>query len=166
MYKNKDIKTNRGYTLLFAVLVSSLVLSIGISILNISKKEFLLSTSARDSSLAFYAADGGFECALLGDNIDAFNISTDKTNLLSCNPSMAFSTTHPPAGGTFIFHAKFGSEGNSCARVTVTEITTSGETTKTIESRGYNTGWDSVNKTCNVASPKRVERAIRYSYKY
>ena len=55
---------NGGYTFLFAVLVSSLVLAIGIAILNVSKKEFLLATSARDSSSAFYASDGGIECSL------------------------------------------------------------------------------------------------------
>ncbi|MEK7106175.1 MAG: hypothetical protein AAB895_02345, partial [Patescibacteria group bacterium] len=59
-------KKSGGYTLLFAVLVTSLVLSIGISILNISKKEFLLATSAKDSSIAFYAADSGVECAAYG----------------------------------------------------------------------------------------------------
>lgn len=53
---------NRGYTLLFAVLLSSLVLSIGISILTISRKELTLSASSRESQASFFAADTGIEC--------------------------------------------------------------------------------------------------------
>ena len=52
-----------GYTLLFAVLVSSIVLAVALSILSISRKEFLLSSSARESAYSFYAADTGMECA-------------------------------------------------------------------------------------------------------
>jgi len=57
-------KFSNGYTLLFAVLVAALVLAIGISILNISKKEFILATSSRDSSQAFYSADAAIECGV------------------------------------------------------------------------------------------------------
>jgi hypothetical protein len=57
------VRMNAGYTMLFAVLVSTVLLSIGIFILNVSKKEVLLSAIGRESALAFYAADGGVECA-------------------------------------------------------------------------------------------------------
>jgi hypothetical protein len=57
------LKKNAGYTMLFAVLVSTVLLSIGIFILNVSKKEVLLSAIGRESAIAFYAADGGVECA-------------------------------------------------------------------------------------------------------
>lgn len=57
------VRMNEGYTMLFAVLVSTVLLSIGIFILNVSKKEVLLSSIGRESAIAFYAADGGVECA-------------------------------------------------------------------------------------------------------
>ena len=80
MMKN-PLKSNKGYTLLFAVLVSSVVLSIGISILTISKKEFLLSASAKDSTSAFYAADTGIECAAYYDsNSSKFSTTTDDSS--------------------------------------------------------------------------------------
>jgi len=61
---------NKGYTLLFAVLVATLVLSIGLYILSVSRKQFILSEAARDSMNAFYAADSGLSCALsLRDDI-------------------------------------------------------------------------------------------------
>jgi Tfp pilus assembly protein PilX len=57
----------RGFALLFSVLVSSLLLSIGLSIFSIAIKELSISTSGRQSQLAFYAADSGRECARYWD---------------------------------------------------------------------------------------------------
>jgi hypothetical protein len=34
----------------------------------------------------------------------------------------------------------------------------------TIESRGYNLGWVPATSKCEQASPKRVERALRYTF--
>ncbi len=190
--KQFSAQKNKGYTLLFAVVVSTLVLSIGISILNIAKKEFLLATSARDSAAALYAADGGLECAIYSDQgtllitgvpRDTFNPTTNKTANFGCNVPYKFvqadvntSSTGAasPGEGVFKFHARFGSDGTSCAVVTVTKykVTTAGVTKlKTnIQSRGYNTGWkatlpiDAQNSgSCDTPSAKRVERALSYS---
>ncbi|HRY31044.1 MAG TPA: hypothetical protein P5328_01495 [Candidatus Paceibacterota bacterium] len=57
----------RGFTLLFAVLVSILILSVGISIINLSTKQIILSGSGRESQYAFYAANTGIECAYYFD---------------------------------------------------------------------------------------------------
>ncbi|MCI0619669.1 LamG domain-containing protein [Candidatus Wolfebacteria bacterium] len=56
-----------GFALLFAVLTASLVLSIGLTIFNITLKEFILSSQIRDSQFAFYSADTGLECTLYWD---------------------------------------------------------------------------------------------------
>lgn len=179
-------KGNRGYTLLFAVLISSLVLAIGISILTISRKEFLISTSTRDSTSALFAADSGIECAIFGDDGEingarrnAFDPAGDRTSLLGCNVphSDIVHTVVDPAPqtrtDTFVFHAKFSTYGDSCAVVTVTKkvVTQNGNprTFTTIESRGYNTGWRKALPgqpdvgPCDIASAKRVERGLSYS---
>lgn len=57
----------RGFTLFYAVLVSSLLLALGLAIFNITYKELILSSGARESATAFYAADAGLECALFWD---------------------------------------------------------------------------------------------------
>ncbi len=57
----------RGFTLFYAVLISSLLLAIGLAIFNITFKEVILSSGARESANAFYAADTGLECALYWD---------------------------------------------------------------------------------------------------
>src|SRR3989344_7693850 len=56
-----------GYALMLSIVVSSIVLSIGISLLNIVQKELILSATGRDSQFAFYAADAGLECVLYWD---------------------------------------------------------------------------------------------------
>lgn len=161
----------KGYTLLFSVLVSSLVLAIGISILTISKKEFLIATSTRDSTSAFYAADGGLECGLFSHDQQVFDTALTNTNpQLACSvPHSAVTRTNTndatnPPQANFEFHAKFGSEGTSCAVVTVVRANDSlGRLKTTISSRGSNTGWNSATSECSVLSARRVERGLKYS---
>ncbi len=57
----------RGFTLLLAALVASIVLALGSSIFSIAKKQITLSSLGRDSQFAFYAADTIAECALYYD---------------------------------------------------------------------------------------------------
>ncbi len=69
----------RGFAMLFSVLISSLLVVVGLSIFNITLKELTISTSGRESQIAFYAANSGMECALYWDlkgNRTAFATST------------------------------------------------------------------------------------------
>lgn len=56
-----------GFTLFYAMLISSLLLAIGLAIFNITYKEFILTSGIRESESAFYAADSALECALYWD---------------------------------------------------------------------------------------------------
>lgn len=60
-------KTDKGFTLFVAVLVSSLVLAVGFSISNIVLKQIAISGAGGGSLSAFYAADSAIECALYWD---------------------------------------------------------------------------------------------------
>lgn len=171
----KDLQLNRGYTLLFAVLVASVVLAIGISILNISKKEFLLSASARESTSAFYAADSGLECAVyFSDNFATSSIGVANASVDCIKQQLSYAAgtiQYESLGennkeGRFTFDLKMPN-GNACAIVTAKlfyqDHPVLGYVPRTtIESRGYNIGWDGTN--CSQASPKRVERALRYTF--
>lgn len=57
----KQVLKNRegGFALLLALIVSSVVLAIGISILNISVNQINLSATARESEFSFQAAHIG-----------------------------------------------------------------------------------------------------------
>ena len=78
---------SRGFTILLAALVASLVLSLGISVFTIAQKQLLLSSLSRTSQYAFYAADTGAECALYWDlRHTAFDsTSTDPLTELTCD---------------------------------------------------------------------------------
>src|SRR3989338_5832622 len=72
-----------GFALLFAMLASSVMLSIGLAILNIALREVTLSSYGRESVIAFYVADAGAECALYwGTGADAF--SSGKISPINC----------------------------------------------------------------------------------
>ena len=60
-------KEDKGFALLFSVLISSLIMTIGLSILSISIKELAISIASKQSVHAFYAADSGLECAKYWD---------------------------------------------------------------------------------------------------
>lgn len=99
---------NRGYTLLFAVIVSSVVLSIAASILSISRKQLTLSSLSLDSTKAAYAADAGISCAReYGHDFFApldFTILTSptmkSTASLSCNGAISASWSETTNSGT------------------------------------------------------------------
>lgn len=60
-------KRQRGVVLFIALTVASLVLAIGVGILNVMTKEVILGSLSTRSRQAFYAADSGVECAMFWD---------------------------------------------------------------------------------------------------
>lgn len=161
----------RGYTLLFSILVTALVISIGVSILNIARKELVLAAGAKESQVAVYAADNGLECAVYWDGFGSFSTSTPSAGFVTCEghlvpANMEYSTGASAATTTmsFIF------EGGRCADVEVVKTYVSGYLTTTITSRGYNTGAnpydpsDLYNGDCSKTAPNKVERAIEFTY--
>ncbi len=144
-------ENSRGFTLLIASLMASLVLSIGVAIYNISLKEVVLSSAGRESQFAFYAADGGTECALYWDLKNGLRSAFATTTLsnINCN-NQAIANVGGPTGRS-VFTVNFPPEPY-CAIVTVLKQATS----TIIESRGYN--------TCVAGDARRVERALRVQF--
>jgi hypothetical protein len=173
----------QGYTLLFAVLVSALVLGVGVSILNIARKELLLNSSARESQYAFYAADTGYECGVYWDSQGAFASSSPATSIKcgttsSVPTSVASSTvsmTTVVPNTSYIFNFAVPIAGRACAAVAITKTfgtiqlgggsTTVGIST-TLESKGYNVGWNTVGgaNDCTGIDATKVERALLVTY--
>ncbi len=63
---NKN-QNNKGIVILFAVVIAAIVLAITLGITSIAFKSIQLSTSARDSHFAYFAADAAAECGLYYD---------------------------------------------------------------------------------------------------
>jgi hypothetical protein len=67
LIKCPAIPKNRGYSLIFAVMVGSMLMLIGASIISLATKERDIVTSSRESQVAFFSADAALECALYSD---------------------------------------------------------------------------------------------------
>ena len=170
---------HRGFTLLFAVLISTILLAIGAAIFNVTIKQLALSTVGRESQFAFYAADTGAECAMYWDiknngasvsaftpdprpdgdpdplNRDIFcsgnNLPVGSRTRVNCNPYSGSGL----CTDTFTYQIVPGVAAEpACVTVTVTKQNATYDTI--IESRGYN--------TCDTNDPRRVERAVRVRY--
>ena len=159
-------QSERGFVLLLGSLIGSLLLVVGLAIFNITLKEVILSSAARESQFAFYAADTGIECALNWDfNYDNGIISTSTVfatstaspvpplpaNCVGYDLRSIWVTSKDANAATTTFDLDVG-EG--CVTVQVTKFGTPSRTR--IESRGHN--------TCNIDDPRRVERAIFVAY--
>lgn len=162
-------KHQQGFTILFAVIVSALVLSIGLSIANITLKQIKISSLGRESQIAFYAADSGSECVLYYDLIESAFATSSNSNIaalpatISCfsqDPTVDFDPSDPNQADDYNATSTivFSSGSDICAKVQIGKYDTDmdGYSDKTlILSRGYN--------TC-TNNGKQLERGIRIRY--
>lgn len=173
MKNNIHTSNQKGFALLFAVLISSVLLSIGISIFNLTLKELILSSSGRESQFAFYAADTGAECALYWDakGIDIFATSSNSRTPNPANPDcvgQAITIDNFVGARTLTYAATrfnvnipntdyLGNPAPYCAIVTVSKTFTGGIIKTDIDSRGYN-------MDCVSTDPNKVERGLQVHY--
>ena len=153
----KDIKKDKGYAILFTVVVVGIISMITIGLSNAAYKQIILSSVAKDSTTAFYQSDIASECALYADN--EFNMTTPPTNPWICaGYSLAFSSSSLGAVTTYnmLPSGTNGNSGDKCFRAVATK-TVSGDTILTkITAKGYN--------ICNMTNSRTVERAIEINY--
>ncbi|MBI4121235.1 MAG: hypothetical protein HY457_03200 [Parcubacteria group bacterium] len=154
-----------GYTLLLAVLLSSILLAVALGLLSIIEKGITLSAAGRDSQFAFYAADGGGECALLWDiRFPGFGESVFATSTLSSPPSSGVLCNGQDIASSWTIYDQTVTSAKTSFRLTLTndacatvlvEKEASGSVTQ-ITTSGFN--------TCDETYPRRVERTIRITY--
>jgi hypothetical protein len=186
-YKIRRVRS-RGFTLLMAALVSSIVLALGASIFTLAKKEVMLSSLGRDSQFAFYSADQAAECALYWDaRWSYFGTSTPTAYLPPNDPVCDGQHWTPPGGtrtggepGTYPYSVTFqyapSSAGVSyCADVVVYKcdgvITTNSSGNfvctpsvppvihTTIHADGFNTSCGSL-----TTNPRALQRSVELHY--
>jgi len=138
--------TKQGFVLLFAVLVTSIVMAISLGIFSLIIKELKLSGASRESQRAFYAADAGTECAFYWD-IHERLFSTTTSNLIQCaGDSMS-------VGGGFVSDFVLTFDNGTCVDVRVDKTN---ESQTVVTSRGHN--------TCDTNDLILVERALQVTY--
>ena len=179
--KNKsNNNTSGGFTLLFAVIISSLLLSIGVAILDLALKQFSLSSTGKNSQIAFYAADDGLECGLFWDrnaggvqaaSVFATSSQSVPMNSIYCNGASTtpqilndandlYDSTH--ATSYFWIYYATTTAAYSSAPCAYVEVVKTGSLTSTtsestqVDSSGYD--------ICNSANPTITERSIESNY--
>ncbi len=174
--KNKLNTNKEGFTLVLALFLSTIVLTITLSMMQILYKQLTLSTADRESQIAFFAADSGMECAYYWDFRADLLGSTTQSLFQSVTP---LATLAPSCGGQNIFTTPGPTSEPAFSTTTSTlaeDITTfymtningtqactyvivrknKSTATTTIESHGQN--------RCILGDPRRVERAIQFRY--
>lgn len=190
IFNKKINKDNKGFTLLFSVLVSTLIISISATVISIALRQTIISGTSRESQYAFYATNTVLECAFYWDVIGVpGSIGTvfPLDGGIPLEPSLQDQVTC--AGGNIIsgdgFTEAYANTGwdasvpgvttiyielkntklldisgrtnrTYCAQATITKVESGGNITTTIEAKGYN--------TCDLTSPRAVERGLVQSY--
>ena len=175
------MKKDKGFTLLIAIITTSMLLIVSFVVVNIALKQIILANASRDSQFAFYAADAGTECAIYWDLKDSSlsTFATTTAGSITCSgrtittnsqtgatdyTTGAGSVPTIPAQNSLIGGGGSGSPTSifwlnftkGCAIVRVTKAYVSGTLVTTVDSRGYN--------TCNTSSLKRYERGVTLAY--
>lgn len=167
----RSVQRKAGFALLVAVLIASVVLAVGLSMLNITLKQYIFSGIGRESEIAFYASDAGMECALYWD----VSSQGGKFELGAATPDfVCMGITHDDgvlgsSGDAKEFEYDWQTSGQEvCTKIAITKYLgpdaapnmtcDSGAVCTQIESRGYN-------RPCGqLDSPRVVERALRANY--
>lgn len=150
--------TQSGFAMLFTVLIISIILSLAIGISSITFKQNLLSSIAKDSQAAFFAADSGIECGLLYDLrpenwfARGLNSGAVHTHYLNCDP-MLFVIDHAASSESYIVFRENQSNDNLPCRTIVLNKTD--PVVSKVQVRGYN--------ICKQ-TPRQVERALEARY--
>lgn len=98
----------KGFALLLALIISSVVLAIGISILDISISQITLSSTSRESEYAFQAAHAGVDCIWYWRNEESENYEgfTTPFPVINCFGKNAKSATRSTLYADSDAHAK------------------------------------------------------------
>jgi hypothetical protein len=146
-----------GFALLYSVIVITLILTIAISISNISYKQGILSSLAKDSQIAFYQADAGAECALYWDaagNLFPLGSSVSTVpDTLQCGDALMHLVPDQSADDYFLYEESSPAATEPCFTFVIDKVTD--PAVSTVEARGHN--------VC-AAGPRQVERAVQVRY--
>lgn len=165
---------NKGFVLLFSIVVSAIVLAIALGVSNIALKEINFSTSGQSSGESFYAADTGIECALyydltltqsFGGPTEVFGTPVEDvvTKCGGTNLDLNDGSGTQIDPWEFVIPA-LGEFGNSCAVVEMYRYNVGGVEHTKITSRGYNLGGHTDDCTPATPTSKRVERVLEVNY--
>lgn len=149
-------KNQKGFVILFTILISAIILLMGAGIFSIASRETVLSSTSREAQSAFYSADAGVECALYAESKGLFTNGGITNTPIPCgngNPIINVIL----GGNGVTFDVAIDSTLKTCAHVSVFTIGNE----RRVVSQGYN--------VCNgdkpaTNNPILVERVLDTKY--
>lgn len=134
-------KQQNGFALLMALVVVSVVVSIGLSVLDLSLKQLRLSTNSKDSETAFHATNAGLECARYWRSAQSSTMEAGDPISPSCFSGSAMGTVNDSgatvsgAGDAFVYEMEttWGPAGaQRCSQMTTLVIVSDPTATTTV----------------------------------
>lgn len=154
-FKKVASKTNRGFALVFTVLIVSLILALTMTIADISYRQSVLSNLARDSQAAFYQADAGLECGLYYDltkvSFRKGSKQKDVPTTITCGLTV-LRLDKGVSTDDYFMYAPDATVTGQCFKVLFDKTDAA---VRSVESSGYNLCTD---------NPRQVERTLSVSY--
>ncbi len=164
------IKLTTGFVLLYAVLLVSIVLTVSLSLYNITFRQLVLASTAQESAKAFYLTDAGRQCLRYWNSqpdashpFGVFSVApfTNPTlGSITCG-GVTINLTSAPVGNIQFTPFAFAIDGG-CVQVEARKDRTTQSSANAISIvYGYNIGTVS-GSTCVDATnnTRRVERAV------
>ncbi len=153
----------RGFTLLIAIVLTSLLLIVSFVVANVALKQVALNNVGKSSQYSFYNSDSGTDCAVYWDltgNQSPFDPATTAGKITCNGQTITTGSQTLPIPGTPQTSVIGGASiskfslnlPNGCVIVTVDKSAA----TTSVSSQGYD--------TCNTALAKRYERGITLKY--
>lgn len=188
------VKSDRGMAIIFAVLLITIVFVVSLALFNITLKQIILSLVARDSRLAFYAADSALNCARYWDwdkhrsqdqkwqdpknkPFGFFELVSGKyvfqlppaNSVFDCNGDNAKNVVRKVSGDDYIvsfslFFPTLNQVYTPCANVVVTKDSSLNVPNGSFVVSGYNTSDPNSEKCPLLLNQRTVERGIQSSY--
>lgn len=144
-----------GFALLLTLIVVSVLVAIGLTVLDLSIKQIRLSTNAKESETAFHAANAGVECArywrrMASSTMEAGgNISPTCFSVTASNISPTSIVSNPPnAAYKYDYQFSWGAKPR-CTKVS-TLVIAAVATTTVNDMQDYFSGYPENSKTCTA----------------
>lgn len=150
--------SSKGFAMLFTVLIVSLILSIAIGISNLTLKQTLLSSLAKDSQISFYQADTAVECGMYYDMLGALPLGTDPSSIsgpIYCGNNKFDINLVESYTDYLVFSQDLADQTQPCSTIVFDKATLVSSGESIVQGRGYN--------ICGT-NPRQVERALEVRY--
>lgn len=147
------LRTTGGYALLFTMVILSIVSAIATGVSNTMYKSSLLSSTARESQIAFYEADTAIECGIYATEVDLLVNITSGWNcgINKAGSALSFTKSSPMAK-QYLLEPSSLTVG-PCFKMFIDKTD---PTKSVIQGRGYN--------VCDTLDPRLVERGLEIYY--